>query len=124
MNRAIDGTGGDKKISFPHVLISQGPLPAAEDASAIKNTDGRISFTWTDNSNMGTAKANDKVILVAFFPEINQSFFSIGAAKRANGHGQLEIKEMQGYTAETWIGFLSNDEMDAADSVHAGKVML
>jgi len=124
MNRAIDGTGEGKKISFPHVLISHGPLPSAEDVLAVKATDGPISFTWTDNSNMGTAKANDKVILVAFFPEINQAFFSIGAARRGDGKALLEINEMQGYIAETWIGFLSNEEMDAADSVHAGKVIL
>jgi hypothetical protein len=30
---------------------------------------------------------------------------------------------MQGLAAETWIGFLSNDEKDASDSVYTGKVL-
>jgi len=35
--------------------------------------------------------------------------------------GMYFIKvKMQGYTAETWIGFLTNDEKDTANSVYTG----
>jgi hypothetical protein len=31
---------------------------------------------------------------------------------------------MKGHAAETWIGFLSNDEKNAANSVYTGRVEL
>ncbi|MEO7316841.1 MAG: DUF6266 family protein, partial [Ginsengibacter sp.] len=63
-------------------------------------------------------------ILVAFFPEKNEAVFSICDAKRADGHCLLETKVFKGFIAETWIGFLSNDEKDASDSVYAARVAL
>lgn len=69
-------------------------------------------------------KANDKVILVAYFPELNEIIYSLNAANRADCGAVLITGGMRGYTAETWIGFLSNDEKDAADSVYAGSINL
>ncbi len=48
----------------------------------------------------------------------------INAAARGDSQAILITNTMQGYTAETWIGLLSNDEKDAANSVHAGGVNL
>jgi len=124
MNLAISGTFPDTIISYPRVLISKGPLPAAEEAEVAVDTEGNMLFAWTDNSGTGTAKSNDKVILVSYFPELKQAITSIGAAKRNEGQAILETAVMKGYTAETWIGFLSNDERNAANSVYAGRVQL
>jgi hypothetical protein len=104
------------------VLISKGPLPAAKDASAAPNGDGNIFFTWEDNTGAGSAKANDKVILVAYFADTKTACFTIGSAIRKDGHAVLEMQNGQGKFAETWMGFLSNDEEYAADSVYCGKV--
>jgi len=86
--------------------------------------DGSILFRWEDNTGNGTAKANDKVILVAYVPAPKTAFFIIGAAMRKDSHAVLETTNMRGEIAETWIGFLSNDEEDAADSAYCGRVDL
>ena len=86
--------------------------------------EGNLLLTWVDNTGTGTAKANDKVILVVWFLEIKQTVFSIGDATRADGQALLVTNQLQGYTAETWIGFLSHDEKDAASSAYAGSVEL
>jgi hypothetical protein len=124
MNLAITGAYPETVISYPRVLISKGPLPTAENAEVAVDTEGNMLFAWTDNTGMGTAKANDKVILVAYFPELKQAITSIGKATRNEGQAFLETSIMKGYTAETWIGFLSNDEKNAADSVYTGTVTL
>lgn len=124
MNLAITGTYPDTVISYPRVLISKGPLPCAENAEVAVDTEGNMLFAWTDNTGMGTAKANDKVILVAYFPELKQAITSIGSATRNAGQALLETSMRTGYAAETWIGFLSNDEKSAADSVYTGTVGL
>ena len=124
MNLAITGTYPDTVISYPRVLISKGPLPCAENAEVAVDTEGNMLFAWNDNTGMGTAKANDKVILVAYFPELKQAITSIGSATRNAGQALLETSMRTDYAAETWIGFLSNDEKSAADSVYTGTVGL
>jgi hypothetical protein len=124
MNLAIVGTYPDTAIDYPQVLVSKGPLPGARNASTAVSSDGTILFGWEDNTGTGTAKGNDKVILVAYFPATKMAFFTIGAAIRKDGQAILGTHNMQGQIAETWIGFLSNDEEDAADSAYCGKVDL
>jgi hypothetical protein len=122
MNLAITGTFPNTVISYPDVLISRGQLPSVQTAAAAVNEEGNTIFTWTDNSEMGTAKATDKVILVAYFLELRQVIFSIGSATRAEERAVLETKPLQGFTAETWIGFLTHDERNASDSMYCGRI--
>ena len=123
MHLAIIGVYPDTAIAYPQVLISKGPLPGAVNANAAVNNEGHIVFTWEDNSGTGTAKENDKVIVVAYFPSLKKAIFNTGIALRKDGEAILQIPHMQGTAAETWIGFLSNDEKDASDSMYSGKVI-
>lgn len=123
MNLAIVGTYPDIAIDYQHVRISQGPLPPVRNASAIKN-DGNIVFSWEDNTETGSAKESDKVILVSYFPSTQTALFSIGTAVRKDKQAVLETPSMKGETAETWIGFLSHDEKEAANSVYSGRICL
>ncbi|KAA9038412.1 hypothetical protein FW778_12640 [Ginsengibacter hankyongi] len=122
MNQAIVGSYPETAVSYPLVLVSQGPLPSPVNASAALNNEGNIVFSWTDNTGTGTAKANDKAVLVAYFPGLQQVVFSLDAGTRAAGTAVLQVSPMRGAVAETWMGFISNDEKDAADSVYTGSV--
>jgi Family of unknown function (DUF6266) len=122
LNLAITGSYPAISISYPLVLISKGPLPPADNAQAGADPDGNISFSWTDNTGTGTARENDKAIAIAYFPEVRQAIFSYKSGMRADEHAVLDIGKLKGLTAETWLGFLSNDEADAANSVYTGRV--
>jgi hypothetical protein len=122
MNLAIVGIYPDTAIDYSQVLISKGPLPPAKNQTTAVSADGTVLFSWEDNSGNGTAKRDDKVILVAYFPAAKMAWFSIGEALRQDCEAVLTIHHMQNQEAETWIGFLSNDEKDAADSVYSGRV--
>src|SRR5437868_10110276 len=124
MNLAVTGSYPQVSLAYPLVLISKGPLPVAENATATVNADGNILFSWADNSGTGTAKANDKAIVVAYFPGMKQIIYSLNAGTRADGQCVLPAANMQGYAAETWIGFLSHDETDASNSVYGGTLVL
>ena len=123
MHLAIIGAYPDTAIAYSQVLISKGPLPGATNASAMLNREGNISFNWEDNTGTGTAKENDKVIVVAYFPSEKKAIFNTGIALRKDGQAILNTQQMQGVAAETWIGFLSHDEKDASDSVYSGQVL-
>lgn len=124
MNLAIAGTYPDTFIDYEQVLISRGHLPGAKNASTAVSSDGTILFGWEDNTGTGAAKATDKVVLVAYFPETRRAVFTIGTAIRKDGQSLLDISGIQGQAAETWIGFLSNDEAHAANSTYCGRVDL
>jgi hypothetical protein len=124
MNLAITGTYPDTRLDYKEVLVSKGPLPAPLQATAVADEEANIVFSWADNSGSGTAKTDDLVILVAFFPELRQAIFSIGSAMRADCNALLKTQVLKGFTAQTWLGFLGNDEKNASNSSYSGRVEL
>ena len=122
MNKAVV-SNPEVILSYPKVLISQGPIPPVDYASALVNAAGNIQFNWTDNTGTRTAKENDTAILVAYFRESKEVVYAFSEATRKSGTATLEINSKQG-TAETWVGFLSADEKNAADSIYAGSIIL
>jgi hypothetical protein len=124
INLAMVGTYLNTTISYRNLLMSNGHLPGAENARATRNNQGDIIFTWCDNSGVNTANTNDKVILITYFPAIKKMVYTLHATNRGNGCALLSNGKMKGFTAETWIGFVSHDERNISDSVYAGRVEL
>lgn len=124
LNQALDGSYSDIHLSYPQVLISKGKLPPAVHAAAVAMENTNIYFSFTDNSDTGTASANDKVILVAYAEVLKQAVFSLQAGLRKNCEAVLNAAALKGYGVETWIGFLSSDETNASNSVYTGNVQL
>jgi len=124
MNQALTGNYPDIHLSYPHVLISKGKLPHPIYATSTSMEDGNIYFSFTDNSNMGSASASDKVILVAYIEELQQAVFTLSGGLRKDCEAVLNTQAFKGYVAETWLGFLSDDEMNASNSVYTGRVQL
>ena len=122
MNRAII-QNPEPSLSYPLVLISMGMLPGAVYASALLNERGNIVFNWADNTGTGTAKQNDKVLMVAYFPESKQAIFEISQATRKNCTAILQMNLKKG-VAETWMGFINADETNASDSVYTGSIII
>ena len=110
-------------IAWPKVLISKGPVAPVDYASALVNDDGNITFTWTDNSGDGTAKKNDRAIMVAYFPETKEAVYAFSNAERKDEMAVLEMGSKKG-TVQTWLGFLSADETNAANSIYTGELMI
>lgn len=121
MNLAITGNFPDTRLNYLNVLISKGPLPPPEKAAISIIDEENILFQWEDNTGNGTAKSDDKVIMVAYFPDLKKAVFSIGNGTRGDGHSSLNTYAMNGFAAETWLGFLSSDEKNASCSSYSGK---
>jgi hypothetical protein len=110
-------------ISYPRVLISQGVIAPLDRASALVDEYGNIVFTWTNNAGTGRANKKDTVIIVAFFPESKIVVKEFGKATREDGKAILKMDSNKGM-AETWIGFLSADKKNAANSFYTGSILL
>ena len=76
-----------------------------------------------DNTGTGTAKRNDNAILVAFFPESKEGVYQFSDATRDDGYAMLKMDSKKD-VAETWLGFLSADEKNAAKNVYNGRLEL
>ena len=124
MNSALTGEYPHYEVLYDKFLISKGELPAPEDTAVGLDDAGNLVFTWIDNSNDGTAKATDQVVLVAYFADkLERVTFSLFAAQRNDCVARLTIpKGHAGLPAETWVGFVSADGQIASNSVYTGRL--
>ncbi len=122
-NVLMTGTYNDIHISYP-TRIKARRLAAAETVAASLIRRGCVLFTWTDNSCLENAHRNDRVILTTWFPELKKMVYTLLPVNRGTASAQVEMTIMRGFIAHTWIGFVSHDEREAADSVYAGRIVL
>ena len=124
LNQAISGIYPGLHLYYPQVLISKGKLPPTEHAASTTMDDTNIYFSFTDNSDTGSASATDKIILVAYAEALQQAIFTLDAGLRKNCEAVLQAAAFKGYAVETWISFLSSDEANASDSIYTGRLQL
>ena len=120
-NNAVTGKTPDYEIDFSKALVSRGNLPNAT-APAATLTNNTVFFTWTDNSGTGEAASKDKAVFAAFCPNLNLILFSTTAAVRADGAGVLDVTNFAGEAIQTWIAFLSENGLEASNSVYTGAL--
>ena len=124
LKKAITGNYPETTLAWPFVLISEGGMPSPRNAQVATNTDGNLFFTWSSNAGTGTAKDMDIAVLVAYCPAFQQAAFLISDRRRVDGNAVLRTQVLQGYTVETWMGFISHDGKDASDSIYCGSINL
>ncbi|HEX5155042.1 MAG TPA: DUF6266 family protein [Parafilimonas sp.] len=120
-HNAITGTSPGFTIDYAKALVSRGDLANATGIAATV-TNKAIHFTWTDNSGLGLAAPTDKAVLVAYCKNYNLTVFSIGAAVRSTKSATLDVANFNGFQVETWIAFLSEDGINASNSIYTGEL--
>lgn len=121
LKNAVTGNYPDFSIVYPQVQITRGSLPNATAPAAVAGAAGTINFTWTDNSGIGKAKAEDKAILVAYCEALKHTVYIVNPLRSAEA-GNLAASEFAGQPVQTWISFLSADGKDVATSIFTGVV--
>ena len=118
---AITGTYPNLTIDPARITLSQGRLPNAV-APAVSSTEtGLIRFTWTNNSGIGGAQAEDKAMLVACIPALRQAKYNCKGAPRNKQEDILVVPEFSGMKVETYISFVAENGI-TADSFYTGSV--
>lgn len=92
MHQAIDEGGN---LVAERVLISRGTLAQPQDMR-VEMDENELIIAWTDNSHMGGANANDRLVVVLYEPEIENvcSFFT--TTTRSQGSCRLAIGNLKG----------------------------
>ncbi len=121
---AIAGTYPDYSLDFQAVLVSRGSLTPAENASAT-TAEGKLTFTWTDNSGIGDALATDLAMPLIFNKDKNEAVFNTSASSRADGSVEINVPaDWVGNEVEPYIAFMSADGKNVSNSVYLGDKVI
>jgi hypothetical protein len=109
-------------IDFSLVLVSRGDLPNGGNPAAVAAAGSLVNFSWTDNSGIGRALPTDKAILVVFCPGDNTALYTTGSNARSTQAESLDAGIFSGKVVETYIGFISEDGKELAQSYYTGQL--
>jgi hypothetical protein len=124
IKRAIKSTPTGLELDYEKIVISRGDLPGAEGATASTGPDSAITFSWTNNTDSRYAKAGDRAIIVLYCPQLKKSLYTISEATRSSSSIILTAPGFRGHTVHSWIGFITANEKEKADSVYTGALAI
>jgi hypothetical protein len=124
LKNAITGASPNFSLDYTHVLISRGDLPGAAGASATASIDRSVTFSWANNTGTGKAMETDQAVVVVYCPQLDSSIYSVTNATRRGGTTNLDTRAFSGHTVHTWLGFLSANGKEVANSVYTGQLVI
>ncbi len=122
LKHAVIGAYPDFLIDYSKILVSRGDMPNVLNPLAESLTPGKINFSWLNNGGVGKALDSDRSILVAYCPVLQQCVYTDSGPDRSTEIAMLDLTSFSGLEIQTWIGFISENEMQVATSVFTGAV--
>jgi len=120
--KAVAGDYPNYSIDPAKVLVSRGPLAPPVNAVATPAT-GAVNFQWGDNSGSGAARQTDKALLAVLNPAKDDAVFIVAGAARSDSAQSVAIPHnWVGDMVEVYMGFISQDGRDIANSVYLGHL--
>lgn len=121
LSNAISGEYPNYELDFTKALVSCGSLVTAENVQ-VSLVDGRVTFTWNDNSGIANALADDRAMPLVFNSTRNEAVYNRAGDARAVGSTLLNLPaHWIGDEIQLYLGFVSDDGMSVANSVYLGK---
>lgn len=124
IKNAISGEYPEQKINFEALMISRGDLIPPRDSLAESTTPIQVDFSWSDNSGVGSAKADDRALILAYNTTKDRAIFiAEDGPQRQDGQYALEVPAgYGGDSMETYLAFVSADGTTSSDSEYLGTV--
>lgn len=109
-------------LQYNMLLLSRGDLPNAQNVGAIAGTTGKVNFVWTNNGSTGKAKDDDIALITVYCPDTLHAIYTVNGPARSAEQAVMDVSQFSGKTVETWIGFMSADGKEIANSLYTGQV--
>ena len=122
IKNAISGTYPTFSLDYSLALVSRGELPNILGPTVTAGAGGILTWSWIDNTGVGSAKADDQAILVVYCPALRQAIYTTAGGERSALTGDLNVTPFMGQDVETYIGFISADGRKVANSYFTGQV--
>lgn len=120
----IKGQYPNQEIDFTKALFSKGKMPETPGIKAELNENG-LEFTWDTKLIPGKFRNDDQVMLLVYFPELNNADYTISGGARSKGSAQFSLlKNEEPTLMEAYISFISADHKKISDSIYTGQFIL
>lgn len=119
---AVIGETPDSVIDFASVQVSRGTLTPAQGAIA-NSIPGEISISWVDNSSATMANITDKALVVVYNDTKADAVYEVAGVTRPTVLQTIAIPaEWIGDSVHVYLGFITEDGKNVANSVYVGAV--
>jgi len=118
---AVEGIYPNRKVNVAKVLMTYGKLPVAAETAAVMTEQG-LAFSWSTEMVPKLSHHSDQVMMLAYFPELQETCYVVAGAQRFAGTDLLHLTGIKkGYLAEVYISFITNDHTGIGNSIHLGQ---
>jgi hypothetical protein len=124
LRNAISGEYPDFRINYPRVVLGVGDLLNPDTISVHSDSEGRLSFSWTDNSGEGSARATDRAFVAIYCADLEDWITETASPRRNAGGYTLDVAAFSGKTVQAYMGFLSADADFVSTSRYAGELYI
>lgn len=119
---SLQGVYPNRSVDASKVLITKGSLPVATE-TAVTMTASGLAYTWSTEILPDSTHYSDQVIMLAYFPELNEARYITAGSQRYLGKALLNLDGIKrGHTAEVYISFITDDRRNISNSIHLGQL--
>jgi len=93
-----------------------------ESPKVSSDSEGRLTLSWRDNSNEGSARATDQFFAAVYCEQLKRWITWERGPQRNAGSYTLDVPAFSGKAVHTYIGFLSADAKFVTTSLYAGLI--
>ncbi|HSZ32961.1 MAG TPA: DUF6266 family protein [Puia sp.] len=122
IRNAIAGDYPTFTINYEQVILGRGDLLNVLMPKAGSLSKGTITFSWADNSGVGSARATDQAFVAVYCEAENDWVTKDEGSQRNAGSYTLDVTEFSGKAVHGYIGFLSADSRFVSTSLYTGLV--
>lgn len=118
------GTWPNYELNYTKLVLSRGKIDNPYNTAAqVQGSD--LNFTWTDNSGIGNAKENDKVMFLAFNTAKKQAVYDTAASDRSSRQTTYTLPtSWTGDTIEVYFAMQRADSDETSNSLYLGSFTL
>lgn len=121
---ALMGEYPNRKIDFSKVRLSEGNLQGIDIEDMQLQRNG-LQISWRPTENVNNGNRNDRVMVLAYFPEAEplQAHYCLNAAKRSEGQCLLPLPSgLSGFLMEVYVTVMAEDLKKVSDSQYLGRL--
>lgn len=120
---AVIGFYPDQQIDCAKLLMTRGEMQITEDITIVRDEQG-ITFRWNPTIEMPGLHYTDRVMMMAYFTELQKAVFMTCGVQRQYGKDYLILRDIPaGSIAEVYISFIAEDRKQISNSVYLGKLI-
>ncbi len=107
-------------IRYERIMLSQGSAPMPINPRVIAGA-GKLNFSWDTDPALPWISNQDQIMMLAWFPELNEALFNVAGALRSTGADFLPLPAAYSpFQAEIYMAFVSQDRESVSNSIYLG----